>query len=691
MSIENKEDYNFSNSKSGLTSFVNTGQKIYLSRLFDMDCGFCGLDEGPYQTRGLFILDTKKNRYNNNIELIKCFENENQINIKWQTSDECLQIESDWRFDAKTGVWSRRDKLKNTGNERIVINRYLARFTFSPGNYEVYTQQSTAINENQGRWQDVHHKMISQTCKEGRSCEGATPILGIREKDEKLGTAFHVVPVGNWLLRVSSHHKINSFPFVVVEAGISDLNLKITLESDELWEAPEILFHNLPSGEIHQGSYKLHQYINEYLTNTSIKEPPVVYNTWFDDFEHLKLDRLRKQLKAAQKAGCEVFVVDAGWFGSDEGHWAQQVGNWQEKQESAFLGNMKKFADEVREAGLGFGLWMEPERVSPETPIYQEHPQWFVSNRSGFYYHDLSQMEVYSYLLAEITRLIETYELAWMKIDFNFAFGYDPSHSEFYKYYKNWYSLLDELQNKYPDVFFEGCAGGGLRSDINTVTHFDGHFLSDTVNPYEVLRIYQSACLRLHPGRITKWAALRNIGQVIPPYEKPLELSDEAVITAGGANWENSFNVPLEFIIRAALPGIIALTGDIASLNSEYLEKIKFDLEFYKEWREFITDSVLYLLTPPKPKGNWKGWVAFQLRQPGSEDNLVFVYRLKDNCERKKFFLQGIKPGKKYRIIDIDNPQSEHSIKGKSLRRKGFKVGIESKNSAVIFKILEEN
>jgi hypothetical protein len=40
-----------------------------------------------------------------------------------------------------------------------------------------------------------------------------------------------------------------------------------------------------------------------------------------------------------------------------------------------------------------------------------------------------------------------------------------------------------------------------MRGDLATLTHVDGHFLSDSVNPADVLRISQGAFLRLPPGR----------------------------------------------------------------------------------------------------------------------------------------------------------------------------------------------
>jgi len=97
-------------------------------------------------------------------------------------------------------------------------------------------------------------------------------------------------------------------------------------------------------------------------------------NTWFDAWDTLEVNRLRNQLVAAQAIGCEVFVVDAGWYGrSDKGWWAN-VGDWREQTARAFHGCMREFADEVRAAGLAFGIWMEPERLTELAPGGQGSP-----------------------------------------------------------------------------------------------------------------------------------------------------------------------------------------------------------------------------------------------------------------------------------------------------------------------------
>ncbi|MCI8694976.1 MAG: hypothetical protein HFH91_20155, partial [Lachnospiraceae bacterium] len=73
-------------------------------------------------------------------------------------------------------------------------------------------------------------------------------------------------------------------------------------------------------------------------------------------------EKLLRYAESARELGCEIFEVDAGWYGR-EPDWSSSVGDWREKLDGAFYGRLAEFADKIRGMGMGFGLWMEPERI----------------------------------------------------------------------------------------------------------------------------------------------------------------------------------------------------------------------------------------------------------------------------------------------------------------------------------------
>jgi alpha-galactosidase len=466
-----------------------------------------------------------------------------------------------------------------------------------------------------------------------------------------------------------------------VELGLDDDHLRLTLPAGQSLDLPDVLFQPVPNGDPALAAPAFHRYVSTRLLPAARPDVPVIYNTWFDVHEWFTVDRLRRQLAAARQIGCEVFVIDAGWYGAGVGQWHEQVGDWREKLDGAFHGRMADFAAEVRATGLGFGLWMEPERLAAGVPIVRERPQWFLSSDGKHYWPNLDDPDAYAYLLGEMSRLVTTYKLAWMKVDFNFERGVDPSGSEFAWYYRAWYRLMDELRARHPSVVFEGCASGGLRFDLSTLSHFDGHFLSDTVTPLDVLRIYQGMMLRLPPGRTTKWAVLGAskrdaAGLPVADARAP------TIMAPVGANWRQSTPTTVDFAARVALSGIFGVSGDIASLAKPALDRLAYHVAFFKKWRNFIVTSVGHLLTPPCPIDDGRGWAAVQLQGAQDTTSLLFVYRLNDAAARQRFALRGMDLQRKYTVLIDDRLAA--TMTGKQLMEEGITVTVASRNGAQI-------
>lgn len=664
--------FTFTDNFQHTTSFGRSESAVWLTRLWNMACGLNGTDIGPAITRGLCTLATRDHQYEGeDFQLVKSIMEIDNIDLRWTIGNTGLLWQSHWQFLPEMGVCSRRDKLENTTSSPIEIRRCLARIPFTPGKYDIYTQSSNWARENQGHWIEFFGGRLSLRSHSGRTTQIANPYLFICETKADHGVAFHILPRGNWSMHVdrTSTTRDELAPFTVIELGLSDHALRLSLAPGETLELPEILIQDVPSAQPEAGAPNLHSYLN---TNcfTSQKTAPLVYNTWFDTFDTLNVERLRQQLNVARSIGCEIFTIDAGWYGRGEGDWHGQVGDWREKVDGAFHNNMAAFAEEVRAAGLGFGLWVEPERNSLSAPIVQAHPEWYLPGLGGFLYPDLCQPAAYEYILGELSRLVETYQLQWMKVDFNFELG--SSDDEHYGYFQHWYRLMDELRMKYPDTFFEGCASGGMRLDLSTLSHFDGHFLSDTVNPVDVLRITQGAMLRLPPGRISKWAVLRGAGEhVLTP--------------GGGGSWEQGVLADVDFICRAAMPGMFGLSGDLISLSEANLSHLRHHIGFYKEWRTFMLGAYCHLLTPICSMDDRSGWIAFQLQnstQP--ETSLLLVYRLLDGRSSNTFRLKDVSNDRTYSIINIDASDSAGSISGLDLHTHGLTVDLPSTNSAAI-------
>ncbi len=647
-----------------------------------IDAGFrltrlCGLPlaaGGPVQVQGPSVLKTDAGLFQGaDFAPAGTKRVPDGLAVTFRVAGTAFEWRSSWRADSATGVVSRRDTLTNRGDKPTTLRRALARVSLPPGRYECYTQAGRWCHENQGAWQPLHAGLRLAHLP-GRTTEGATPYLAMRAIGADEGIAFHVLPCGNWTIRATPVAEGGELPFAVVELGLADENLHRVLAPGATIALPELLFQPLPQGEPHLAAPALHRYLLAHHFKTAKPEAPVVFNTWFDQFEILEVPRLRAQLAAAKQVGCEVFVIDAGWYGAGGPNWWAQAGDWREKTEAAFRGKMRAFADEVRAAGLKFGLWMEPERFGPEAPIRAEHPEWFVS-AGGAARLDLTQPAAYAYLRGEIGRLVETYQLAWMKIDFNFALDADASGAELADYATVWYRLLDAVHAAYPDTFFEGCSSGAMRGDLATLTHVDGHFLSDSVNPTDMLRISQGAFLRLPPGRLTRWAVLRSAGQALPKYGKTVADSPATLLTPRGAVWEPAKTVDLDFALLAAMPGMLGFSGDLAGLPETARERMAEQVRFFKRHRRFLAGAVAHLLTPPESLAAREGWVGFQFQDAAGTDSMVFVYRLGVAGSGRPWVLQGLDPRALYAVAaGLDGPARQAT--GRELMEQGLTIAV---------------
>ncbi len=631
------------------TVYARADERFWLARLCHLTVGREGLDVGPASTQGVAVLIVDGQRYEaGQLVLDNVDEASNAVVCRWRVGGTGVRLTTRWVGDPATAVVNRSDTLTNAGDTPVIVSRCLARLALPPGRYECYTQLSRWCHENQGDWQRLHTGLRLSHLS-GRTTEGATPYLAIRAAGTATGLACHLLPCGNWTLRVAPVADGGDLPFAVVELGLADENLHRRLDPGQSLALPTLLFQTLPEGEAHLAAPALHRWLLTHAFRAAKPTAPVVFNSWFDQFEILDVPRLRRQLAAAREVGCEVFAIDAGWYGAGGPDWGAQTGDWREKTEAAFGGRMGEFADEVRAAGLGFGLWMEPERFGPQAPIRAAHPEWFVTVGSNARL-DLTQPSARAWVRAEIGRLVETYQLAWMKIDFNFALDADASGAELGDYMALWYGVLDEVRATYPSTFFEGCSSGAMRADLETLQHVDGHFLSDSVNPTDMLRITQGAWLRLPPGRLTRWTVVRAAAQAAPEYRRTVAESPPLVLVPGGAVWNPVESTSLELALLAAVPGMLGFSGDLAGLPPQYRARMAAAVAFFKAWRPFITRGVGHLLTPPLPLEAREGWIGLQLQDLTGDRNLVFVYRLGAAGTLSVLPLRGLAPAQTYAL-----------------------------------------
>ncbi|OQA83998.1 MAG: Alpha-galactosidase [Lentisphaerae bacterium ADurb.Bin242] len=582
-----------------------------------------------------------------------------------------LKIRTHWEYDAETAVISRRDTLVNSGKKALVLRRHQASFGFSPGEYELYSQKSIWCAESQGGWRGLDSGAVELFSREGRWCEGATPFGVLRDSYSTHGLAFHVFPEGDWKLRFSTHAANGQLLSLTVEAGLSDDALALELAPGEEWRAPEILIQILPSRDETSGTALFHDYLTRRFPLRK-KELPVVYNTWLDLMNHLDLPRARRQLKAAKRAGCEVFVVDYGWYNDQKTF--TRVDDWEEPADTAFRGRMRAFADEVRYSGLGFGLWIEMEFFSDKSKIVKKHPEWFLpSAHPDISYPKAWLPEVKEYLFRSAAEVIERYGAVYVKNDMNHSQGFQPEHLN--RYQNAVHEIFTRLGKSFPKVVFENCSSGSLRAAVGMPGAFDLHFISDNADPLETLRITQGTMFRFLPGRLLHWF----VGTAVHPEKghRP-SFAPGILIQPQAATWRRFAASDFDFAMISNLTGCFGISCDLASFSAKELDRIALYAAFYKRHRESLANARGFFLTPPEFFSKKRGWLALQLSGREKDIHFIFVFHcLCDGDNSRIFHPQGLDKNTVYSLEEAfpENKVVLEKITGAELSENGFAAG----------------
>ena len=351
-------------------------------------------------------------------------------------------------FETVDKVCIRRDSIKNISGQEIEINDLVSRFCLDGNAYEIYTQYNGWEHESEGAWQ----KLVTQIGVSAggiRTCEGATPMMGFHNLLSNKNLVFHLIPNAQWQMTAkkvadSGREK------VVLEAGLCDKALRLKAAPGETIELPTLVFFDA-ANKTDLDAYKLHEWYNKNYPRRTL---PVIYNSWLYCYNNLNIEDLLRQVDCAAELGFEAFMIDAGWYGKGE-DWSDCVGDWVENTVNGPRGRLIEISERVREKGMIFGLWFEPERASQKSYAVAEHPEFYIQKK----FLDFANPDAVNYMLETISKQIDKYHIGWVKFDFNDAvLPLDPSGNGFYRYMKGQKDFILRLRERYPKLYITNCA-----------------------------------------------------------------------------------------------------------------------------------------------------------------------------------------------------------------------------------------
>ena len=405
---------------------------------------------------------------------------------------------------AQADVITRAALLENEGSGPIRLDKAASACLDLPfGPWELIHFHGRHCMERQPERVPLSHNIQTLRSARGASSHQHNPfaILAAPHTTEEAGECLGAMLV--WSGNFKIECEVSQMQSTRLVAGVSDDDFSWTLEPGGQFAAPEVLFCYSDQG-LSELSARYHRFLQRHIIRSPWRDKPrpILINNWEATYMDFDAQRIWDIARQARDLGVEMLVLDDGWFGerSDD---SSGLGDWQFNEKK--LGcTFDQLIGRVREMGLLFGLWIEPEMVCTNTALYAAHPDWALSipgrapatGRSQLVL-DLGRPDVVEYLYDLFHRLLAEHDIAYIKWDMNrnltdvYSRALPPERQgeAAYRYMLGLYSLLDRLTRDFPQVLFEGCAGGGGRFDAGMLCYCPQIWCSDDTDAIHRIKI----------------------------------------------------------------------------------------------------------------------------------------------------------------------------------------------------------
>ncbi len=352
-----------------------------------------------------------------------------------------------------------------------------------------------------------------------------------------------------------------------------------------------------------------------------------------------------------ERIGLDYWWMDAGWYPNETG-WPN-TGTW-EVDTNRFPGGLRAIADHAHAKGISIIVWFEPERVTPGTWLYREHPEWLLGSDGGQKLLDLGNPQAREWLTDHVDRLLDEQGIDLYRQDFNIdPLPYwrandaeDRQGITEIRHVEGYLAYWDELRRRRPDMLIDTCASGGRRNDLETLRRAVPLLRSD----YLIEPVSQQC----HTYGIAFWY----------PF------------------WGTGVNATDAYRFRSVMCPHITVGYDVRREDIDY-EAVR---GLVREWREIaplLLEGDYYPLTSYSTERD--AWIGWQFDRPEAGAGLVQVFRREESIyEAARLPLRGLDPATEYTVTDLDDPKPTR-MSGRELMDEGLPVAIgERPGSALV-------
>ncbi|GAA1600863.1 alpha-galactosidase [Kribbella sancticallisti] len=545
-----------------------------------------------------------------------------------------LRLVLHYRMPADQDVVERWVSVFNDGSEQLTLHHH------DSAGFVIPTLSGALIRHLWGEWNGefqqgevvLRRGRFSVDSRQGITGHSYSPFLSVADIEDPAGTTWGVQLAwsGSWQLSAD----VDTTGQTRIQAGRAPSSLGLALAPGSSWVSPVAV--GACSSEGPDGLARaFHAYQRSFARGLPQK---VVYNSWFATEFDVRADQQLELARRAVRAGVETFVVDDGWFvgRSDD---TAGLGDW-EVDPAAFPDGLGSFITDLKELGLGFGLWVEPESVSPGSALAAKHPEWILRTEGrepllirNQLLLDLSRNDVAEWIWETLDRLLSSYEISYLKWDANRARldAGDQRRDLDGDVVTNLYKILDRLRADHPQVFVEGCAGGGARVDLGMAARVDTLWPSDNTAPLDRLKIQRGFLTGYSPHLMSSWVT-------------------DAEGTHDGR--ERS----LDFRFHAAMAGGLGIGANLSKWTDRQLTVAAGHVTKYREIRQVVAEGDVYWLSEGPVAG---------VQYVGADRSVVFLWNTGDSNVRgtlptrpRRIPLAQLDPAKNYRVGDETYPGS---------------------------------
>lgn len=538
-------------------------------------------------------------------------------------------------------IITRAVKVTNAGKDKIYLDKVLsASMDFVHGSFDRITLPGRYALERTPERITVGRGEQRIESRRGMSSHTYNPFLALAAPDttEDRGLAYAMEFV--WSGSFQAEAGMDGMGQTRMQMGLSCDRFSYPLAPGQSFYAPEVIMTCST-----QGLARMSQNLSDCIRYHVCRGPwktrvrPVLINSWEAAYFDFTGQKLLDYASKAADLGIELFVMDDGWFGKRDND-LSGLGDWYVNEKK--LGcSLHDFVEKIKEKGLEFGIWIEPEMISEDSDLYRAHPDWALTipgrkPTRGRYQLvlDFSRKDVRDHVFAQITKVLDSADISYVKWDYNRSItdvysalaGQDQGRV-LYDYMLGLYDFLEKFRQRYPDLLIEGCSGGGGRFDAGMLYYTPQIWCSDNTDALDRILIQHGTS-----------------------FAYPVSAVGSHVSKC--PNEQNGRTTPLSTRGMVAMYGSFGYELDPGALTEEEQGVVCRQIADFKKYAPLIQDGLTYRLTDPS-ESRLAAWET--VSRDGSEA-LVNAVRLESHANDCPYFVtpKGLTKGAFYRIEGED-------------------------------------